>query len=164
LRAEGRLDFSDPELIYIPKQMTREQLKAGFRELLNRVYDVEAYFDRVFEGAAGSADHRQFSARSTLKTRQPGFNERLLFSAAWAMRAVMLAFVMAGHGQLLRHLRVFPRVLRRNIALGTDAFGFGDIVSHWITYWHFASVTRQLRGTQFGNVPEVRRAREIMQS
>src|SRR5439155_23218433 len=37
LRAEGRLDFSDPELIYIPKQMTREQLKGGFRGLLNRV-------------------------------------------------------------------------------------------------------------------------------
>ncbi len=158
LRAEGRLDFSDPELIYIPKQMTREQLKAGFRGLLNRVYDVEAYFERVFKGAAVSTDHR------VPKIRQPAFSQRLLFSAVWAVRAVMLAFVMAGQGQLLRHLRVCPRLLRRNSLLGSDAFGFGDIVSHWITYWHFACVTRQLRGTQFGNVPEVRRAREIMES
>ena len=163
LSAEGRLDFSDPELIYIPKQMTREQLKAGFRELLNRVYDVEAYFDRVFKGAAGSADRPQPSARSTPRTRQSAFNDRVLFSAAWAVRAVMLVLVLAAHGQLLRHLQVFPRVLRRNNALRTAAFGFGNMVSLWITYWHFASVTRQLRGTQFGSVPDVRQARETMQ-
>ncbi len=163
LSAEGRLDFSDPELIYIPKQMTREQLKAGFRELLNRVYDVEAYFDRVFKGAAVSADCPQPSARSTPKTRQSAFNDRVLFSAAWAVRAVMLVLVLAGHGQLLRHLQVFPRVLRRNNALRTAAFGFGNMVSLWITYWHFASVTRQLRGTQFGSVPDVPLTRETMQ-
>lgn len=163
LRAEGRLDFSDPELIYIPKQMTRDQLKAGFRELLNRVFDVEAYFDRVFDGAAASPAHRQAGARSTLRTRQPSLKQRLLFSAVWGARAVMLVFVMAGQGQLLRHLRVAPGVLRRNVALGPDAFGFGEMVNLWITYWHFASVTRQLSGTQFGNVPEARPTREIMQ-
>ena len=159
LRAEGRLDFSDPELIYIPKQMTREQLKAGFRELLNRVFDVEAYFDRAFDGAAASAARRQSVARSTLRTRQPRLKQRLLFSAAWAARALLLAFVMARQGQLSRHLRVVPRVLRRNAALGPDAFGFGEMVNQWITYWHFASVTRQISGTQFGNVPQTRTAR-----
>lgn len=164
LRAEGRLDFSDPELIYIPKQMTREQLKVGFRELLNRVFDVEAYFDRVFEGAAASPARRQSAARSIPQSRPPDWKLRLLFSTAWTARAVMLALVMIGQGQLWRHLRVVPRVLRRNAALGTDAFGFGEMVNHWITYWHFASVTRQLSGTQFGNVPQARPSREIMQS
>jgi hypothetical protein len=48
-----------------------------------------------------------------------------------------------------------PGVLKRNAALGPDAFGFCALVSHWITYWHFASVTRELSGTQFGNVPAV---------
>jgi radical SAM superfamily enzyme YgiQ (UPF0313 family) len=159
LRAEGRLDFSDPELIYIPKQMTREQLKAGFR-----VFDVEAYFDRVIVGAAASTARPQPGARSTPRARRPGLKQRLLFSAAWGARAVMLAFVMAGQGQLSRHLRVVPRVLRRNAALGPGAFGFGEMVDLWITYWHFASVTRQLSGTRFGNVPGVRPAREAVES
>lgn len=163
LRAEGRLDFSDPELIYVPKQMTRERLKAGFRELLNRVYDVEAYFERVFDGAAATA-RRQAVERSVAATRRPGLKVRLLYSAAWAARALMLACVMAGQGQLSRHLRVAPRVLRRNAALGPDALGFGDMVNLWITYWHFACVTRQLSGTQFGNVPGVRQAREVAQA
>lgn len=152
LSAEGRLDFSDPELIYVPKQMTREQLKSGFRSLLNRVFDVEAYFDRVFGAAATPRTRRR---PGTAQARQPGLKLRFLFSAAWAARAGLLALVMARHGQLLRNLRVAPRVLRRNAALGPDAFGFGEMVNLWITYWHFASVTRQLSGTNFGNVPEV---------
>lgn len=154
LRAEGRLDFSDPELIYIPKQMTREQLKSGFRGLLNRVFDVEAYFDRVFGGAATPRTRRRPGARGNAQARPPGLKLRLLFSAAWAARAGLLALVMARHGQLLRNLRVAPRVLRRNAALGPDAFGFGEMVNLWITYWHFASVTRQISGTNFGNVRE----------
>jgi radical SAM superfamily enzyme YgiQ (UPF0313 family) len=164
LRAEGRLDFSDPELTFIPKQMTRERLKSGFRELLNRVFDVEAFFERVFAGAAASANRRQPVARRTSNTRPPSLKLRLLFSSAWAARAAMLALVMARQGQLSRHLRVLPRVLRRNAALGPDAFGFGEMVNYWITYWHFACVTRQISGTDFGNVPEVRRAREVMQA
>lgn len=164
LRAEGRLDFSDPELIYIPKQMTRERLKAGFRELLNRVFDVEAYFDRAFDGAVASPVRSQSGERIIAQTRKPNLKLRLLFSAAWTARALFLAFVMAKQGQLLRHLRVVPRLLRKNAALGPDAFGFGEMVNLWITYWHFASVTRQLSGTQFGIVPEARIAREIMPS
>jgi len=146
LLAEGRLDFSDPELIYIPKQMTREQLKVGFRALLNQVFDVEAYFDRVFKGGIPGSRQRLRSAR------RPNFKQRLLFSTAWAARAVMLAGVMARQGQLIRHLRACRRVLRRNAKLGSDAFGFDELVNFWITYWHFASVTRQISGTQFGNV------------
>jgi hypothetical protein len=72
----------------------------------------------------------------------------------------MLAVVMAGQGELMRHLRIVPRVVRRNAALGHDAFGFGQMVNHWITYWHFASVTRQISGTEFGNVPEGPEVRE----
>jgi hypothetical protein len=148
LRAEDRLDFSDPELIYIPKQMTREQLKTGFRRLLQRVFDVDAFFDRVF------ADNSLRAARRPVRsTATRNFRQRLLISTGWTARAMMLAFVMASHGQLIRHLRACRRVLRRNATLGPNAFSFTDLVAHWITYWHFASVTRQISGTQFGNVP-----------
>jgi radical SAM superfamily enzyme YgiQ (UPF0313 family) len=155
LSAEGRLDFSDPELIYIPKQMTREQLKTGFRKLLHRVFDAEAYFERVFDGAAAAAGRRRLAASRQVGSRM----RRLLQWAAWAARACLLVFVMARQGRLRRHLRVAVRILRRNAALGPDAFGFGEMVGHWITYWHFACVTRELTGTQFGNVPAGRAPR-----
>ncbi|HEX6715714.1 MAG TPA: radical SAM protein [Pyrinomonadaceae bacterium] len=157
LSAEGRLDFSDPELIYIPKQMTREQLKAGFRALLQRVFEVDAYFDRVFKGGAIPSSRRRVRS-----ARRPDFKQWLLFSTAWATRAMMLAGVMARQRQLMRHLRACGRVLRRNAKLRPHAFGFAELVNLWITYWHFASVTRQISGTQFGNVPSNSSTRDTL--
>jgi len=148
LRAEGRLDFTDPELIYIPKQMTREQLKTGFHKLLLRIFDVDAFFDRVFTGKltlrSADPDHVR---------RNIAVNRRLVLWVAWSARATMLALVMASKGELVRHFRACRRILRRNSALGAEGFTFGDMVGLWITYWHFASVTKQISGTQFGNVP-----------
>jgi radical SAM superfamily enzyme YgiQ (UPF0313 family) len=188
LLAEGRLDFADPELIYVPKRMTREQLKSGFRELLNRVFDVDAYFARVFAGRAALQSQRQqptdgsatTTRLQTLKRRLrrtageaayalklaltvPGQGELSKHlracthveraNAAALARALKLAFEMARRRELSRHLRACPRVLRANAALGPGAFGFAALVDRWINYWHFASVTRRLNGTQFGTVP-----------
>ena len=71
---------------------------------------------------------------------------------------------MARQWQLLRRLRVAARVLHRNAVLGGARLGSGELVNQWITYWHFASVTRCIAGTQFGNVPASRTARELAQS
>ena len=153
LRAEGRLDFSDPDLIYLPKQMTREQLKGGFQQLLHRVFDVNAYFDRVFTGLANSPRKRRGGWLSS-SVRQ--LATRMLFSAAWAARAAKLALVMARERQLRRHVRILREVLRRNRALGPAASNFAEMVNHWISYWHFACVTRQISGTEFGIVPKIK--------
>lgn len=152
LRDEGRLDFSDPDLIYVPKQMTREQLKGGFQSLLNRVFDVEAYFDRVFSGVASPSQHRKRS-RGAIDVPRSNLAVRGLLTAAWVARAVLLAFVMARQSELGRHLRVLLNVVKRNRVLGRDRFTFGEMVNHWISYWHFARVTRQVSGTEFGIVP-----------
>jgi len=50
LAAAGRLDHADePEFgtNVIPLQMTGEELRAGYVEVMNDLYDPEAYFDRV---------------------------------------------------------------------------------------------------------------------
>jgi radical SAM superfamily enzyme YgiQ (UPF0313 family) len=162
LLAEGRLDYSDPEIIYIPKQMTREQLKAGFKELVNRVFEVAAYFDRVFDGSfAAARGNRQTRARGEGEAQRPGLGRRLRRSAGSTARVVKLAYEMARRGELSRHLKACPRVLRLNAALGPDAFGFEAMVNLWINYWHFASVTRQLSGTEFGTVQQVGPVREL---
>lgn len=147
LQSEGRLDFSDPELIFVPKQMTRERLKAGFRALVNRIYHVDAFFDRVFASAVPSSRDAGDPPAS-----RPPLPRRAIVTGAWAVRAVMLAAVMARHGLLLQHARALRRVWRKNATLGPSAYGFGELVGFWITYWHFACVTRQHSGTDFGTV------------
>jgi radical SAM superfamily enzyme YgiQ (UPF0313 family) len=50
LAAEGRLDFADRceyGTNVIPLQMTREELLNGYFEVLNRLYDPQAYFERT---------------------------------------------------------------------------------------------------------------------
>ncbi len=50
LAAEGRLDHADqPEFgtNIIPTQMTREELRQGYLEVMNDLYDPEAYFERL---------------------------------------------------------------------------------------------------------------------
>ena len=83
---------------------------------------------------------------------RPGGSLRSLAGAA--VRAVRLAYVIARKGQLWQHLPVSSRVVRRNAALGANAFGFEALVNLWVMYWHFASITRHLSGTDFGTVPQ----------
>jgi radical SAM superfamily enzyme YgiQ (UPF0313 family) len=150
---EGRLDYGDPEIPYLPIKMSREQLKVGFRQLLSRVFDPDAYFDRAFEGFSGSTGVRLKGAAIAARNLQ-GPSGHLRSSAGAAVRAVRLGCVMARDGELRRHLRVCLRVVRRNAALGPNGFTFEALVNLWVTYWHFASVTRYLSGTDFGTVPQ----------
>ena len=50
LAEEGRLDETEEDEYgtnVIPLKMTRQELRDGFVQVMNEVYDVEAYFDRV---------------------------------------------------------------------------------------------------------------------
>jgi radical SAM superfamily enzyme YgiQ (UPF0313 family) len=150
LRKEGRLDYGDPEIIYIPKKMSREQLKTGFRELLRRVFDPDAYFDRAFDGYSGSTGVRRTGAKIAARPVQQWLGGNLRSLVGSAVRAVRLAWAIARKGQLRQHLRVSLRVVRRNAALRPNALGFEALVNLWVSYWHFASITRHLSCTAFG--------------
>jgi radical SAM superfamily enzyme YgiQ (UPF0313 family) len=120
LEAEGRLDYGDPELIFHPKQMTREQLKAGFRELLNRVFDVDAYFDRVFDGHAALLASRR-SPEATAATVRLTFRQRLRRTAGAAAYAVKFALAGPRDGRLSQHLRACTNGPRRKAAAAARA-------------------------------------------
>src|SRR5262249_47952054 len=48
LQREGRLMEEDPNCNFHPKQMTREELRANYWELVGRLYTPEAFFERYF--------------------------------------------------------------------------------------------------------------------
>lgn len=154
LRAEGRLDYSDPDLIFHPKQMTREQLKTGFRELLNRVFNPEAYFERLFDGYKSLYEREQTETQSVAKPTKPSLKNRLWCFGAASARAFKLVKAMYGAGDLWKNIKACPGMLKKNTMLGNNALGFETLVSLWIIYWHFACVTRQISGTEFGVVAE----------
>ncbi|HEX7722926.1 MAG TPA: radical SAM protein, partial [Pyrinomonadaceae bacterium] len=153
LLAEGRLDYEDPQIPFIPKQMSREQLKSGFRELLRRVFDPDAYFDRALHGL------QNMGGRSLLPGTKsaPALHTRVRSIIGAVVRGLKLAYVMARTGQLRRQGRVLRRVMRRNSTLGANALDIEALVNLWISYWHFASVTRYLSGTEFGSLRQRRK-------
>ncbi len=149
LLAEGRLDLSDPELMFTPKQMSREELKNGFKDLLRRIWTPEAYFSRVFIGIAEHGVQKPYG-RSRPRWRSAAVAR--IFDGVWTIRAAYLAFHMMRSRSLLRHSRVLRDVIRKNRRLGRSRLSFAEFVGHWITYWHFASVTRDISGTDFGSI------------
>ena len=48
LSREGRLTLDDFNLNFVPKRMSREQLRQGYWELLRRLYSPEAFLERYF--------------------------------------------------------------------------------------------------------------------
>jgi hypothetical protein len=42
--------------------------------------------------------------------------------------------------------------MRQNSTLGSNSLDIEALVNLWISYWHFASVTRYLSGTEFGTL------------
>ena len=146
LLREGRLDFSDPEVNFIPKLMTREQLKLGFHKLVGQVFEAEAYFDRVFTARRTNPRH------AIISSNQGGVRANARSFAGAVIRATMLGWAFAKAGELRLHLRAARNVLRRNASLGKSRLSFAELVTFSIWYWHFTCVTEQIGGTDFGTV------------
>ena len=151
LREEGRLDLSDPEVAYLPKKMSRDQLKSGFRKLLKRLFDPHAYFARAFDGINASIESPGFSS----SRRSDRWSNRLRITVAVIARTGKLIYVIARANEIRPHVRVLSYVSARNSALGKDALSLEALVNLWVVYWHFRSVTRLISGTQFGLVPSL---------
>lgn len=138
MQAEGRLDGAASDIIYQPKQMSRETLRAGFRSLLRRLYEPEAYFERLFNGYMWSASlrRRTRAMRSTRKGAVP--------RNTWKM-ALMLARAAwrAGHFRYLAESYV--RILfKRNRPLGDEAIPLAIFLSLCIFHWHYFMSSRIL--------------------
>ena len=49
LKAEGRLNYTDPEVAFVPKLMTQAELRTGHADLIRRLYEAPAYFRTRFQ-------------------------------------------------------------------------------------------------------------------
>lgn len=152
LRAEGRLDFSNPRVTFHPKKMTREELIEGYDRLIRRLYEPRAYLQRLLDGYAGSPSFREARRSFETQTGQiPGARQRWLALAGGLGMAARLSMAMARQGALFRvgaeYLRQWRRNRREN---GVEAIPLAAFIRVCCEHWHFYRVANSTRKYEFG--------------
>lgn len=154
LQAEGRLDFSDPDVIFQPKLMSRDALKRGFDDLVQRVYEPDAFFARLFRGYIGSPSFRQRRGEHEAGIRgRPTSWARLAAAIRGIVQATKLGRALAREGCLFEIGGVYwVTWWKRNRPLGPAKIGFSTFVGLCVVHWHFFRMAQQPRKSTFGTI------------
>jgi len=141
LRRDGRLVEEDPSCNFVPKQMTRRELRQGYWDLVKRLYAPEAYLDRYFK-VYESAEYLQ---RRADICRKAGEGKRLP-TLAYALSLLWSLFwTLFWDGSLISLGRVYARYFfTRNLKHRRDIVGFAQFLNRCVTHWHFYKFTREL--------------------
>jgi radical SAM superfamily enzyme YgiQ (UPF0313 family) len=147
LEAEGRLDNAaadDPKVAtnVIPLRMTREELRDGWLDLMDRLYDAESYFER-FDALFVAGRLPLGSAKMAWLRR----NRPLGYLRAQATT------ILAALGMLARvwidprtrpYRRVYGKYLLRLLAAGRPPRYLFQFAWKCILHTHFATMTRRM--------------------
>ena len=155
LKAEGRLDYSDSELIFHPKNMSRETLKRGYAELMQRLFTPEAFFERLIGGYARSESYRKIRKAHDAKIKRNSGARRAKMLVGGVVQGAKLARVLSKAGLLGSVGRSYVKLyFQKNRALGRDAIPFGSFVGLCMEHWHFFNIANGPRRGAFGAVLE----------
>lgn len=141
LKREGRLVEEDPSCNFVPKQMTRQELRQGYWDLVSRLYAPEAYLDRyfkVFESARYLERRADICRKAGEGKRAPtlAYGLALLWSLFWTLWR---------DGSLISLGKVYVRhFFTRNLPRRRGIIGFAQFMNRCVTHWHFYKFTREM--------------------
>jgi len=141
LKSAGRLVEEDPSCNFVPQQMSRDELRAGYWDLVTRLYTPEAYLDRYFK----VFESPEYLERRAEICRKAGEGQRLPtllygLSLLWA-----LFWALARDRSLLSVGLVYARYFfTQSLRYRRDIVGFAQFLNRCVTHWHFYKFTREL--------------------
>lgn len=147
LEAEGRLDndaADDPNIAtnVIPLRMTREAMRDGWLDLMDRLYDAENYFERFhalfIEGRLPLATAKMKWLRRH-RPIQYAVNQSLTIIAALAMLARIWL-----DPRTVPYRPVYAKYLRKMLAAGRPPRYLFQFAWKCILHTHFATMTRKM--------------------
>jgi radical SAM superfamily enzyme YgiQ (UPF0313 family) len=143
LEREGRLVEDDPNCNFHPRQMTRDELRAHYWELVGRLYTPEAFFERYF---AVYRNHPEFERRRQEICAKAGEGKTLPTLGYALILLWKLARALYRDGSLrsvgATYWRFFWRDNRRH---RPGVIGFAQFMNRCVTHWHFYVFTRETR-------------------
>lgn len=140
LQKEGRLVDTDPNTNIVPKQMTREQLRDGYWDLVKRLYSPEAFLDRYFQ-VYRFPQYDQRRKEISAKANEGKLIPTALYGVAlgWKLFVALLR-----DGSLVKVGGVYAKqFFTRNLRIRPGIIGFAQFMNRCVTHWHFYKFTRE---------------------
>jgi radical SAM superfamily enzyme YgiQ (UPF0313 family) len=141
LKSEGRL-VDDPNINFVPKQMSRDELEKGYWDLLERLYSPEAFLERYFRTYR---DPEYLQRRSEI-SRKAAEGKTIPTFAYGVFLMMSLGFTLLKDRSLRRVGLVYLKYFfRLNLKYRRDVIGFAQFMNRCVTHWHFYKFTREAR-------------------
>jgi radical SAM superfamily enzyme YgiQ (UPF0313 family) len=141
LKRDGRLVEEDPSCNFVPHQMSRDELRLGYWDLVKRLYTPEAYLDRYFK----VYESAEYLERRAEICRKAGEGRRLPTLAYGLALLWALFWALLWDGSLFSVGTVYARYfLFKNLRHRRDIVGFAQFMNRCVTHWHFYKFTREL--------------------
>jgi radical SAM superfamily enzyme YgiQ (UPF0313 family) len=141
LKREGRLVEEDPSCNLVPQQMTRDELRQGYWDLVKRLYTPQAYLERYFK----IYESTEYLARRAEICRKAGEGRRLPTLMYGLALLWSLFWALLRDGSLFSVGRMYARYFfTHNLRHRRDVVGFAQFMNRCVTHWHFYKFTREL--------------------
>ena len=141
LQREGRLYEEGPGCNFIPKQMSRNELRQGYWDLVKRLYSPEAFLDRYFKVFQSP----EYLRRRAEICRKAGEGKRLPTLGYGLVLLWSLFWTLVRDGSLISVGKVYLKYFfLHNIRHRPDIIGFAQFMNRCVTHWHFYRFTREM--------------------
>jgi radical SAM superfamily enzyme YgiQ (UPF0313 family) len=141
LQREGRLYEEGPGCNFIPKQMSRNELRQGYWDLVQRLYSPEAFLDRYFKVFQSP----EYLRRRAEICRKAGEGKRLPTLGYGLVLLWALFWTLLRDGSLISVGKVYLKYFfLHNIRHRPDIIGFAQFMNRCVTHWHFYRFTREM--------------------
>lgn len=140
LQKEGRLVDTDPNTNIVPAQMTREQLRDGYWNLVTRLYSPEAFLERYFQVYRFPEYDRRRKAIS-----EKASEGKLVPTALYGIVLLFKLFAALWRDGSLRSVGgvYWKQFFGTNRKIRPGVIGFAQFMNRCVTHWHFYKFTRE---------------------
>jgi radical SAM superfamily enzyme YgiQ (UPF0313 family) len=130
----------DPNCNFIPMQMTRDELRDGYWELVRRLYTPEAFLDRYFK----VYEYPKYLKRRADICKKAGEGKNLPTLGYGLLLFCKLFWTLLLDGSLFSVGKVYVNYFfTRNLKVRRDIISFAQFMNRCVVHWHFYKFTRE---------------------
>ena len=138
LEKEGRLRLDDPSCNIVPKMMSASELQQNYWQLLKRLYDPQAFFDRYFT----VNDYPDFKRRRAEISKRANEGKAFPTLIYGLLLLWKLLLTLVKERSLTTIGGVYLRnFFQRSLRVRADIIGFAQFMNRCVTHWHFYKFT-----------------------